>query len=332
MASEDTTSIEYVIKMFIKINPKNDYKMIIGLNKFNLFDKKRDGDNIQDVDVIINYDTFMEADKTEILEYNGRFILILRLDINREYLKLSNFGVSEIFEKKPDTFENNVFGRFREISFDWSTVKFLKNDDDILLKIILTLTILLNRERRLYLPNLSEINMDIVRYNSLDELFDKLYLNENGKVNINLRIDTPKKLILKKIFLINILGDMQLRLGSNFTNENIFYYNYRVLQYHGFDVNISENPLLYPIRNSTEIDYGDGRITDRFYIITSQFIPKINFINESYNSQNYPKLIDNIKNRNIILKKFYDIKNKYLNYKDKYLKYKLKYLKLKNKD
>jgi hypothetical protein len=328
MASADI-SIEDAIERFIRINPRNDYKMIIGLNKNDIFNENRRDDNIQDVDVIINYDTYQDPDKTEIFEYNGRSILILRLNINEEYLKLNNFGVSEIIAKNPDTLDNNIFGRFREISFDWSTVKFLENDDNKILLIIFTLTILLNREGRLYLPNLSEVNKDKIRYNSIYELFNNsLYVEDNRKVNINLGIEPPKRLILKKLFSIS---DIELRLGSNFTDENIFNHNYRVLQYHGFDVNISEDWRVYPIKNSNETDYRDGRITDKFYILTSQLIPKINFMS-GYNSQDYLKLIHNIKNRNVIIKRFYNVAGKYLNYKDKYLKYKQKYLKLKNKN
>ena len=317
MASE--LSVEEIIKNFTEINPRNDYKMIIGLNKSDLLNERRSRDNIQDVDVIINYDTWVDSDKTEIFEFNGRFILLLRLDINKDYLKLSNFGTSEIIENQPPV----IFGRFREISFDWSTVKFLENSNNTILKIIFCLTLLLNRDGLLYLPNLSEVNRDTKQYFSVEDLLtDNPVLYKNGKIDINLELDITTALILKNIYLINI---NQIKLGNSFNNENIFNYNFRVLQNVGFDVNRSDNPDRYPIKNSTEIDFGDGRITDRFYIITPRLIPLISLVLGYVGDQERFK--NNVKFKNRLAKQFY--KNKYLNYKDKYLKYKQKYLKLK---
>ena len=321
MASE--LSVEETIKNFTEINPRNDYKMIIGLNKSDLFNERRSRDNIHDVDVIINYDIWDVPDRTEIFEFNGRFILLLRLDINEDYLKLSNFGTSEIIENQPPV----IFGRFREISFDWSTVKFLENSNNTILKIIFCLTLLLNRDGLLYLPNLSEVNRKMKQYSSIKNLLaENPVLFQDGIIDINLELDIPTELILKNIYLIN---DNQIKLGNSFNNENIFNYNFRVLQNIGFDVNRFINHDRYhdryPIKNSTEIDFGDGRITDYFYILTPRLIPLISLVLGYVGDQERFK--NNVKFKNRLAKQFY--KNKYLNYKDKYLKYKNKYLKYK---
>lgn len=318
MASE--LSIEEAINIFTEINPRNDYKMIIGLNKSDLFNERRSRDNIQDVDVIINYDTWDSSDKTEIFEFNGKFILLLRLDINKDYLKLSKFGTSEIIENQPLV----IFGKFREISFDWSTVKFIENSSITILKIIFCLTLLLNRDGFLYLPNLSEVSRKIKQYSSIENLLaENPVLYQDDKIDINLELDNPTELILKNDYLF--IGN-QIKLGNSFTNENIFNFNFRVLQNIGFDVNRSDNHDRYPIKNRTEIDFGDGRITDYFYIITPRLIPLFSLVLGYVGDQE--RFRNNAKFKNRLARQFY--KNKYLNYKDKYLKYKNKYLKLKN--
>ena len=325
MAHEEM-SIENIINIFTKNNPRNDYKMIIGLNKSDLFNERRNRDNIHDVDVIINYDTHHESfrDYSHIFNFKGRDILLLRLNINLESNKLHHFGIGEMTEKNPDTFENNIFGRFREISFDWSTVKFFENNYLTILNIIFNLTFLLNRGGKLYLPNLNTVQQRLKEYMYISE--DSGLLIVDNKININLDLDEPHILVLKNKIKID---KKEFELGSNFTKENIFLYNFKVLQTFGYYVNPYNDPNMYPIKNSSEInsDFRDGIITDMFYIIQPTLIPYYNPVLGYMKGRD--TYMEKLKTINYNVRKFYNIsiKNKYLY---KYLKYKQKYLKLKN--
>jgi hypothetical protein len=301
MASE--LSVKDAIDRFIRENRSNDLKMIIGLQLEDLTNSSRRSDNIHNVDVILNNDN-----NTGIYNVNGRNILVLNIDFNErdQLMQLKHFGVSNIKPKNNDL-NNNIFGKFREIIFDYSTVKFIKDDHFTIGTLLFIFTILLNENGKLFIPNLMET---LMRFESVFSSY------ENASFEGDRLVFRGNKFVIPR---------NKVRSGSKTGIANdydIFEYNYNVMRTHQFNV-LKNKEINYPIL------YKGNNVAENYYIIDNKTIPLIH-ISSSTSILDMRTIISKIQTENLMIKRFYelrDTKNKYLY---KYLKYKNKYLKLKN--
>lgn len=302
MASAEI-SVKDAIDRFIRENISNDLKMIIGLQLEDLTNSDRNDDNIRDVDVIINNDN-----NTGIYNVNGRNILVLNLDFNIKdrLLELKHFGTSNIKPKNNDL-NNNIFGKFREISFDWSTVKFITDEHFNIGNLLFILTVLLNENGKLFIPNLMETRIIMT---SVITTYDSISLEDDKLVFRGEKFLIPRNTI--RIGGRNMLAD----------ENDIFEHNFNVMRRHNFTV-IKNKELEYPIL------YKGRVVANNYYIISNETIPLINIL-ANVSILNNRTIINKIQLENMIIKKFYDVKSIRNKYLSKYLKYKQKYLNLKN--
>ena len=220
-----STPILDLITDFTSKNPVTEgYKMIIGLNKSDLELEERKDDNIRDVDVIIN-----SHDESEIIDYNGKEIIILKIDFNNysDIQLLKHFGTSIT-----ESTHRSIFGKFKEISFDWSTVKFIKKSSA--LSLLGILTVLLTKEGKLYVPNLNPGSYEIYNFNIESNIIkfnrDYVDLYSFDTTTKKISIHETTNLIIPS-FIIKYNADQYM-----IEKDIIFNFNYDILEKFNFSV------------------------------------------------------------------------------------------------
>jgi len=317
----DLLSNVYLIKKYLKIigNDKK-LKMVIGLTEDDLTRPERATNNILDTDVVLNMN-----EETRIKTINGRDVLFLKINFNMydEMCILKDFGVT-----KKDEFnfiDNNIFGRFKEIYFDWSTLKFI--DHYAITHIVSILTAILSKNGQFFLPNIyPSIFLPRENIHSIP--------NDNATYTyVDNRLTVIGNNNLPFIFPMFAL------IGPDYNSikvsaSNTFQYNYDVFK--SLNFNIIPKYETYPITHPES-----ENVNELFYVIKNLNLTLLD-INRSFlydgincgviNYHENEYQIERIKNTNFIMYQFYNlpITEHHAKYYNKYIKYKSKYLNLKH--